>query len=38
LMNGKDALLKARQAELQAKYLAILNINLLKFYEGSTLK
>ena len=38
LMNGKDALLKARQAELQAKYLAILNINLLKFYEGGTLK
>lgn len=38
LMNGKDALLKARQAELQAKYLAILNINLLKFYEGSALK
>ena len=38
LMNGKDTLLKARQAELQAKYLAILNINLLKFYEGSTLK
>ena len=38
LMNGKDALLKAQQAELQAKYLAILNINMLKFYEGSELK
>mgnify|MGYP000446643873 FL=1 len=38
LMNGKDALLKAQQAELQAKYLTILNINMLKFYEGNTLK
>ena len=38
LMNGKDALLKAQQAELQAKYLAIFNINMLKFYEGSELK
>ena len=38
LMNGKDALLKAQQAELQAKYLAILDINMLKFYEGSELK
>ena len=38
LMNGKDALLKARQSELQAKYLAILNINMLKFYQSGTLK
>lgn len=38
LMNGKDALLKAQQAELQAKYLTILNINMLKFYEGNSLK
>ncbi len=38
LMNGKDALLKAQQNELQAKYLAILNINMLKFYQNGTLK
>lgn len=38
LMNGKDALLKARQAELQAKYLTILNIDMLKFYQNGTLK
>ncbi len=38
LMNGKDALLKAQQAELQAKYLTILNIDMLKFYETGTLK
>lgn len=38
LMNGKDALLKAQQNELQAKYLAILNINMLKFYQTGTLK
>lgn len=38
LMNGKDALLKAKQNELQAKYLAILNINMLKFYQNGTLK
>lgn len=38
LMNGKDALLKAKQNELQAKYLAILNINMLKFYQNGQLK
>ncbi|MBM6993223.1 MAG: TolC family protein [Prevotella sp.] len=38
LMNGKDALIKAQQAELQAKYLTILNVNMLKFYESGTLK
>ena len=38
LMNGKDALLKARQAELQAKYLAIYNIDMLKFYQTGELK
>lgn len=38
LMNGKDALLKAQQAELQAKYLAILNIDMLKFYQTGKLK
>lgn len=38
LMNGKDALLKAQQAELQAKYLTILNIDMLKFYQTGELK
>ena len=38
LMNGKDNLLKAEQNELQSKYLAILNINMLKFYEKGTIK
>lgn len=38
LMNGKDALLKAQLSELQAKYLAILNIHMLKFYQNGTLK
>lgn len=38
LMNGKDALMRAQQAELQAKYLTILNIDLLKFYQIGTLK
>ena len=38
LMNGKDQLLKAEQNELQSKYLAILNINMLKFYEKGTIK
>ncbi len=38
LMNGKDALLKARQSELQAKYLTILNLQMLKFYKSGELK
>ena len=38
LMNGKTTLLQAQQNELQAKYLAILNIDLLKFYQNGTLK
>lgn len=33
LMQGRDALLQAQQNELQSKYLTILNIQLLKFYE-----
>ena len=37
LMTGKDNLIKARQNELQAKYLAILNIDLLKFYQTGRL-
>ncbi len=38
LMTGKDTLLQAQQTELQAKYLTIYNINMLKFYETGTLK
>lgn len=38
LMTGKDTLLKAKQNELQAKYLAILNIEMLNFYQNGTLK
>lgn len=38
LMNGKDALLKAKQSELEAKYLTILNIEMLKFYKSGELK
>ena len=34
LRTGKDNLLKAKQNELQAKYLTILNINMLKFYKN----
>ena len=30
---GKDNLLRAQQNELQAKYLAILNLDMLKFYQ-----
>jgi outer membrane protein len=37
-MTGKDALVKAQQAELQAKYLTILNIDMLKFYQEGTVK
>ena len=38
LMNGKDNLLQAQQNELQSKYLAILNIDMLKFYQNGELK
>ena len=34
MRTGKDNLLKAKQNELQAKYLTILNINMLKFYQN----
>lgn len=34
LRTGKDNLLKAKQNELQAKYLTILNINMLQFYKN----
>lgn len=37
LMNGKDKLLSAQQNKLQSKYQTILNLYLLKFYEGTSL-
>lgn len=38
LMTGKNALLSAQQSELQSKYLTILNLNMLTFYETGQLK
>uniref|UniRef100_A0AB33J7X5 TolC family protein n=1 Tax=Prevotella sp. GTC17260 TaxID=3236796 RepID=A0AB33J7X5_9BACT len=38
LMTGKDKLLTAQQNELQSKYMSILYINMLKFYQDGTLK
>lgn len=38
LMTGKDNLLRAQQNELQSKYMTILNIHLLKFYQDGELK
>ena len=35
LMNGKDKLLQAQQSLLQAKYMTLLNMQLLRFYGGS---
>ena len=34
LMSGKDRLLQAEQNRLQSKYMTILNLQMLKFYEG----
>lgn len=38
LMQGRDALLQAQQNELQSKYLTILNIDMLRFYETGEIK
>ena len=38
LRNGKDKLLQAEQSELESKYMTILNIDMLKFYQNGTLK
>ena len=35
LMNGKNSLLQAQQNQLQAKYLTLLNMQLLRFYGGN---
>ena len=37
LLTEKNNLLQARQEQLQAKYMAILNTQLLKFYQGDQL-
>ena len=37
LMTGRDNLLKAQQNELQSKYLAVLNLDMLKFYQEGQL-
>ena len=34
LMNGKTNLLQAQQNKLQSKYMTILNVQLLRFYQG----
>ena len=38
LMTGKTNLLTAQLNELQSKYLTILNMNMLDFYEGKKVK
>lgn len=38
LMMGKTNLLQAQQNELQSKYLAILNLNMLEFYQTGNIK
>ncbi len=38
LMTGKTHLLQAQQKELQSKYLAILNLNMLDFYRTGEIK
>ncbi|MBE6264167.1 MAG: TolC family protein [Prevotella sp.] len=38
LRNGKEKLLQAEQSELESKYMTILNINMLNFYQNGTLR
>ena len=38
LMTGKDKLMQAEQNKLQSKYMTILNLQMLRFYEGKTIK
>ena len=38
LMTGKTNLLQAQQNDLQSKYLAILNLNMLEFYQTGNIK
>ena len=37
LLTGKDELLQAQQEKLQSKYTTLLNIQLLKFYQGNSM-
>lgn len=37
LLIGKDDLLQAQQEKLQSKYTTLLNIQLLKFYQGNSM-
>ncbi len=37
LLQGRDNLISAKQDELQSKYTALLNIQLLKFYGGESI-
>ena len=37
LRQGHDNLVSAKQDELQSKYMALLNIQMLKFYSGDTI-
>lgn len=37
LLTGKDDLLQAQQEKLQSKYTTLLNIQLLKFYQGNSM-
>jgi outer membrane protein len=37
LMNGKTSLLTAQQNMLQSKYSTILNLQLLRFYQGDSI-
>ena len=36
LMTGKNNLLQAQQNQLQAKYMTLLNMQMLRFYSGAT--
>lgn len=38
LMNGRDQVMSAQQEKLQSKYSALLNIQLLNFYQGTPIK
>ena len=38
LLTEKSNLLNAQQETLQAKYMALLNAQLLRFYQGEALK
>lgn len=37
LLTGRDNMLKAQQSEIQSKYLTMLNLNMLNFYQNGRL-